>query len=176
MHHIGRCARRPSAGWRGGWDRPRPEWYRGARYLCWWRRRRTEAQEGSRLPSGGLALGCGAPLASRHRRTSGSPASHTLVARCRVPATQCACAAYHRLARATGALYTRYWAKLRSTVTPTHLQSYLEEFTVRFDRRSSGSRGFVFRRLVEQAVVAGPLTEAELTFGYDRSGSQGRSS
>ena len=63
----------------------------------------------------------------------------------------------------------------QGSVTPAHLQSYLEEFTFRFNRRSSGSRGLVFRRLMEQAVVAGPLTEAELTFGYDWSRSQGRS-
>ena len=62
------------------------------------------------------------------------------------------------------------------SVTPAHLQSYLEVFTFRFNRRSSGSRGLVFRRLVEQAVVAGPLTEAELTFDCDWSRSQGRRS
>jgi len=61
-------------------------------------------------------------------------------------------------------------------LTPAHLQSCLEEFTFRFNRRSSGSRELVFRRLIEQAVVAGPLTEAELTFGYDWSRSQGRRS
>ena len=64
----------------------------------------------------------------------------------------------------------------QGSVTPAHLQSYLEEFTFRFNRRSSGSRGLVFRRLMEQAVVAGPLTEAELRFGYDWSLSQGRRS
>jgi len=64
----------------------------------------------------------------------------------------------------------------QGSVTPAHQQSYLEEFTFRFNRRSSGSRGLVFRRLIEQAVVAGPLTEAELTFGYDWSRSQGRRS
>ena len=64
----------------------------------------------------------------------------------------------------------------QGSVTPAHLQSYLEEFTFRFNRRSSGSRGLVFHRLMEQAVVAGPLTEAELTFGYDWSLRQGRRS
>ena len=62
-----------------------------------------------------------------------------------------------------------------SVATP-HLQSYLEEFTFRFNRRSSRSRGLVFRRLMEQAVATGPLIEAELTFGYDWSRSQGRRS
>ncbi len=55
----------------------------------------------------------------------------------------------------------------QGSVVPAHLQSYLEEFTFRFNRRSSRSRGLVFRRLMEQAVVTGPVTEAELTHGYD---------
>lgn len=48
-----------------------------------------------------------------------------------------------------------------------HLQGYLEEFTFRFNRRTSHSRGLVFRRLIEQAVVTGPVTEADVTHGYD---------
>ncbi len=48
-----------------------------------------------------------------------------------------------------------------------HLQSYLEEFTFRFNRRTSRSRGLVFRRLVEQAVVTGPVTDADVTHGYE---------
>jgi hypothetical protein len=35
------------------------------------------------------------------------------------------------------------------------------------NRRNSGSRGLVFRRLLEQAVLTGPVPEAEVTFGYD---------
>lgn len=50
---------------------------------------------------------------------------------------------------------------------PAHLQAYLEEFTFRFNRRRSRSRGLVFRRLLEQAVVTGPVTEADITHGYD---------
>lgn len=55
----------------------------------------------------------------------------------------------------------------QGSVTPTHLQSYLEEFTFRFNRRTSASRGLVFRRLLEQAVVTGPVTEAQVTHGYE---------
>lgn len=55
----------------------------------------------------------------------------------------------------------------QGSVTPNHLQSYLEEFTFRFNRRTSRSRGLVFRRLLEQAVVTGPVTEADLIHGYD---------
>jgi transposase-like protein len=55
----------------------------------------------------------------------------------------------------------------QGSVSPAHLQSYLEEFTFRFNRRSSLSRGLVFRRLLEQVVVTGPVTEAAVTHGYD---------
>jgi hypothetical protein len=48
-----------------------------------------------------------------------------------------------------------------------HLQFYLEEFTFRFNRRPSNARGLVFRRLLEQAVVTGPITEANVTHGYN---------
>ena len=50
--------------------------------------------------------------------------------------------------------------------TPNHLQSYLEEFTFRFNRRNADSRGLVFRRLLEQSVVTDPVTEANVTHGY----------
>jgi transposase-like protein len=58
----------------------------------------------------------------------------------------------------------------QGAVVPAHLQSYLEEFTFRFNRRTSRSRGLVFRRLLEQAVVTKPVTEADVTDGYDWSG------
>jgi transposase-like protein len=64
----------------------------------------------------------------------------------------------------------------QGSVVPAHLQSYLEEFTFRFNRRTSNSRGLVFRRLIEQAVITGPVTEADVTFGYDWSQSQARRS
>ena len=53
------------------------------------------------------------------------------------------------------------------SVVPNHLQSYLEEFTFQFNRRTSRSRGLVFRRLLEQAVVTEPITEDDVTSGYD---------
>lgn len=55
----------------------------------------------------------------------------------------------------------------QGSVVPAHLQSYLEEFAFRFNRRTSRSRGLVFRRLLEQAAVTGPITEADVTNGYD---------
>lgn len=54
----------------------------------------------------------------------------------------------------------------QGAITANHLQSYLEEFTFRFNRRTSRSRGLVFRRLLEQAVVNGPVTEDDVTHGY----------
>ena len=55
----------------------------------------------------------------------------------------------------------------QGSVVPDHLQSYLEEFTFRFNRLKSRSRGLVFRRLLEQAVVTEPITEDDVTYGYD---------
>ena len=55
----------------------------------------------------------------------------------------------------------------QGSVAADHLQSYLEEFTFRFNRRTSRSRGLVFRRLLEQAVATGPVTEADVTHGYE---------
>jgi transposase-like protein len=54
----------------------------------------------------------------------------------------------------------------QGSVDPAHLQSYLEEFTFRFNRRTSWSRGLVFYRLLQQAVKTGPIHEAEFTHGY----------
>ena len=64
----------------------------------------------------------------------------------------------------------------QGSIVPAHLQSYLEEFTFRFNRRTSNSRGLVFHRLMEQAVITGPITEADVTFGYDWSRHQTRRS
>jgi len=55
----------------------------------------------------------------------------------------------------------------QGSFVPAHLQSYLEEFTFRFNRRTSRSRGLVFRRLLEQAVATKPVTDADVTDGYD---------
>jgi hypothetical protein len=41
-------------------------------------------------------------------------------------------------------------------VTHAHLDYYLDEFTFRFNRRQSRSRGKLFYRLVQQAVAVPP--------------------
>jgi len=43
-------------------------------------------------------------------------------------------------------------------VRPEHLDLYLEEFTFRFNRRKSRSRGKLFYRLCQQAVAVEPMT------------------
>jgi transposase-like protein len=55
----------------------------------------------------------------------------------------------------------------QGSVAHGHLQSYLEEFTFRFNRRTSRSRGLVFQRLLEHAVVTRPVTEKDVNHGYD---------
>jgi transposase-like protein len=44
----------------------------------------------------------------------------------------------------------------QGAVGGAHLDYYLDEFTFRFNRRTSASRGKLFYRLVQQAVQAGP--------------------
>lgn len=44
------------------------------------------------------------------------------------------------------------------SVQPAHLDAYLDEFVFRFNRRSSGSRGMLFYRLLQQAVITDPVT------------------
>jgi transposase-like protein len=47
-----------------------------------------------------------------------------------------------------------------------HLQSYLEEYTFRFNRRTSKHRGLIFERLLEQAMHTHPITESDVKYGY----------
>ncbi len=44
------------------------------------------------------------------------------------------------------------------SVQPAHLDAYLDEFVFRFNRRTSTSRGLLFYRLLQQAVVTEPVT------------------
>ncbi|MEW6756532.1 MAG: IS1595 family transposase [Candidatus Latescibacterota bacterium] len=50
-------------------------------------------------------------------------------------------------------------------IQPQHLDYYLDEFTFRFHRRSSGSRGLLFYRLMQHAAAIGPTTYAQLIGG-----------
>ena len=50
----------------------------------------------------------------------------------------------------------------QGSVAGEHLQDYLNEFTFRFNRRKSRSRGKLFYRLVQQAVVIEPTTYRQI--------------
>jgi transposase-like protein len=50
----------------------------------------------------------------------------------------------------------------QGAVNRVHLASYLDEFVFRFNRRGSGSRGMLFYRLLELAVVHAPVRYGRL--------------
>jgi hypothetical protein len=53
----------------------------------------------------------------------------------------------------------------QGAVSHTHLDYYLDEFTFRFNRRTSRSRGKLFQRLVEQALAVDPVPYKKLVGG-----------
>jgi hypothetical protein len=53
----------------------------------------------------------------------------------------------------------------QGAVEPAHLDYYLDEFTFRFNRRTSRSRGKLFYRLLQQAVEIPPTTYRQLIGG-----------
>ena len=55
----------------------------------------------------------------------------------------------------------------QGAVSAAHLDYYLDEFTFRFNRRTSGSRGLLFQRLVEQALALKPVRGDELVGGTE---------
>lgn len=50
----------------------------------------------------------------------------------------------------------------QGAVKSSHLAYYLDEFTFRFNRRTSRKRGMLFYRLVQQALMVDPVSEDEL--------------
>ena len=60
----------------------------------------------------------------------------------------------HRVA----SLLDRWWLGIhQGAIRPSHLDYYLDEFTFRFNRRSSRTRGLLFYRLMEQAIDCTPV-------------------
>jgi len=60
----------------------------------------------------------------------------------------------HRVA----SLLDRWWLGIhQGAIRPSHLDYYLDEFTFRFNRRTSKARGLLFYRLMEQAVDCSPV-------------------
>lgn len=53
----------------------------------------------------------------------------------------------------------------QGSVSPGHLDYYLDEFTFRFNRRTSRRRGLLFYRLLEQAVATDPTPYAAIIGG-----------
>jgi hypothetical protein len=53
----------------------------------------------------------------------------------------------------------------QGAVNATHLDYYLDEYTFRFNRRTSGSRGLSFFRLVQQAVDLTPVPAKDIVGG-----------
>jgi transposase-like protein len=54
----------------------------------------------------------------------------------------------------------------QGSVSDMHLQAYLEEYTFRFNRRNSKSRGLVFKRLIEHSLATKPITQDDIVGGY----------
>lgn len=52
---------------------------------------------------------------------------------------------------------------LQGAFRSEHLQDYLDEFTFRFNRRKSKSRGKLFYRLAQQAVQVEAVPYSEIT-------------
>lgn len=68
----------------------------------------------------------------------------------------------HRVA----SLLDRWWlGTYQGAIRPQHLDYYLDEFTFRFNRRTSRSRGKLFYRLVQQAAVITPTPYQALVGG-----------
>jgi transposase-like protein len=56
----------------------------------------------------------------------------------------------------------------QGAVRPSHLPYYLDEFTLRFNRRTSRSSGKLFFRLVQQSVAVHPVTAEEIRGGREK--------
>lgn len=57
----------------------------------------------------------------------------------------------------------------QGAVSSTHLGYYLDEFTFRFNRRTSRSRGKLFYRLVQQALLSDPIPSQQIAGSKSKS-------
>ena len=68
----------------------------------------------------------------------------------------------HRVA----SLLDRWWLGIhQGAIRPKHLDYYLDEFTFRFNRRTSTARGLLFYRLMEQAIDCRPVPRKRIIGG-----------
>lgn len=58
----------------------------------------------------------------------------------------------------------------QGSVSNKHLDYYLDEYTFRFNRRTSRARGLLFYRLLQQAVMVPPVTYKEMTTNGQKQG------
>jgi transposase-like protein len=66
------------------------------------------------------------------------------------------------------ALLKRWWlGTYHGAPAGWHLEYYLDEFTFRFNRRSSRARGLLFYRLLQQAVNADPVRYSQIRLDGD---------
>jgi hypothetical protein len=73
--------------------------------------------------------------------------------------------AVHRIA----ALLKRWLSgTYQGAISPEHLDYYLDEYTFRFNRRPSRSRGLLFYRLLQQAVQTYPVRTRSLFLNAGR--------
>ena len=71
----------------------------------------------------------------------------------------------HRVA----SLLDRWWLGIhQGAIRPSHLDYYLDEFTFRFNRRTSKARGLLFYRLMEQAVDCRPVPRKMIIGGQSQ--------
>lgn len=72
---------------------------------------------------------------------------------------------FPRVSRVTS-LLKRWWlGTLQGGVQPQHIDYYLDEFTFRFNRRTSKSRGLLFFRMLQQAVATGHVEYRRIVGG-----------
>ena len=55
----------------------------------------------------------------------------------------------------------------QGAIRPNHLEYYLDEYTFRFNRRSSASRGKLFYRLIQQIMMVDCVEHDDIRGGYD---------
>jgi transposase-like protein/Zn ribbon nucleic-acid-binding protein len=68
-----------------------------------------------------------------------------------------------RVHRVASLLKRWYYGTHHGRVEKKNLDTYLNEFVFRFNRRTSGSRGLLFFRLIENCVLTDPKTYSTLT-------------
>ena len=67
------------------------------------------------------------------------------------------------LAHLVASLFKRWWLGThQGAISPENLRYYLDEFTFRFNRRKSRSRGLLFYRLIEGALTTAPVPAKNL--------------